>query len=612
MHLRGIDKCGKMSADNVVSFKVHYKRQGAAAADDAGEVRRFTVERDVSTSLAYLVEKLGTVFPELNRRQLALTWQDADGDQVTIGSDEELMIALTEMPGPVYRLTVSAKEGTAAAAAGSKQMSEKGSRQMSEKGSDGGSGSGVLHPGVTCDGCEGKVVGNRFKCLLCDDYDLCGDCESAGRHPEHSMMRIVRPGDAQMLRMLQRRYRPGLACGGENPINITQLPEYLRGWTPNHHPRGKGLVNKPGCRYGGSGRASAGSLGNWAPFVDALMQGWTGSSQTPPAAATAPATVSAAHETAHAAAQAAHEAAHAAASTAAKAAHEAASTAAKAAHEAAIRATAAHAAASGASAAAAAAPEADPYNGMEYLKNVGNFVAAALDPFGIDVLVEIENALGERQRVGGDSSAGTASGPEKEKTILEKQQQQQQTMEQAPAVKEGEKVETETAEQEIDQSAVVGESAAAALEPEKAKSPTPSEGDESEWTMVLPNKTDNNNLKETKTEEEKVAKKAVVEIPIQVGELPAAAAGPVPRVVYADPAGTIYPRLPAADPTPVAAPGPSAPPAAAAHPDPRIQVALQAMLNMGFSNEGGWLATLLEAKNGDIGKVLDVLQPVKK
>merc|ERR1712232_1038346 len=69
---------------------------------------------------------------------------------------------------------------------------------------------------------------------------------------------------------------------------------------------------------------------------------------------------------------------------------------------------------------------------------------------------------------------------------------------------------------------------------------------------------------------------------------------------------SLYPTLTEKPPAEI----PTAP--VASHPDPKIQVALQAMMNMGFSNEGGWLSSLLEAKNGDIGKVLDILQPVKK
>jgi hypothetical protein len=35
-----------------------------------------------------------------------ITWIDNGGDRVTILSDEELIIALTEMKGPVYKLSV--------------------------------------------------------------------------------------------------------------------------------------------------------------------------------------------------------------------------------------------------------------------------------------------------------------------------------------------------------------------------------------------------------------------------------------------------------------------------------------------------------------------------
>merc|ERR1712062_514823 len=43
--------------------------------------------------------------------------------------------------------------------------------------------------------------------------------------------------------------------------------------------------------------------------------------------------------------------------------------------------------------------------------------------------------------------------------------------------------------------------------------------------------------------------------------------------------------------------------------DPKVADALAQMKAMGFSDDGGWLSNLLKAKSGDVGKVLDAIQP---
>ena len=100
----------------------------------------------------------------------------------------------------------------------------------------------------------------------------------------------------------------------------------------------------------------------------------------------------------------------------------------------------------------------------------------------------------------------------------------------------------------------------------------------------------------------------------------------IPIQVFNKEVAPVYPTLPATKGTTTSAAtttttteistqdqgAASAPLKIAVHPDPRIQGASLAMMNMGFSNEGGCLTKLLEAKDGDIGKVLDILQPVKE
>merc|ERR1712213_181009 len=354
-------------ADNV-SFKVYLKDPSQG---EETEVRRFVVDKEVSTSLVYIKEKLVSIFPVLADKIFSVSWTDEDGDSITIDTDEELILALTELPGPVYKLTATVRAA-----------------KKVEEPQEPGVGANMTHHGVTCDGCDkAPIVGFRYKCVVCDDYDLCAACEKAGKHPGHNMMRIT-------------------------------SPEVI----------------------------------------------WP----------------------------------------------------------------------------------------QRLFKRVGDFVAAALDPLGIDVQVDVETPGGQRTTV--KPSAKT------DKTEEDKQDR--------------------------------------AASPEAAKEGTPSSSDDEEWTI----------LSDKKPEAE------AVEIPIQVLDKEVA---------------PVYPTLPAEESTTTSTPRntttsanetqdqgaaapASAPPATAVHPDPRIQVALQAMMNMGFSNDGGWLANLLEAKDGDIGKVLDILQPVKK
>eukprot|EP00048_Salpingoeca_helianthica_P024045 m.29320 g.29320 ORF g.29320 m.29320 type:complete len:403 (-) comp9149_c0_seq6:401-1609(-) len=54
--------------------------------------------------------------------------------------------------------------------------------------------SGVVHPRVVCDGCNSRIVGVRYKCMFCPDFDLCSACEDQDLHrPDHLFVKIRRP-----------------------------------------------------------------------------------------------------------------------------------------------------------------------------------------------------------------------------------------------------------------------------------------------------------------------------------------------------------------------------------------------------------------------------------
>eukprot|EP00092_Neocalanus_flemingeri_P090482 GFUD01114611.1.p1 GENE.GFUD01114611.1~~GFUD01114611.1.p1 ORF type:complete len:474 (+),score=150.41 GFUD01114611.1:96-1517(+) len=468
---------------DTVSYKVKYQH------GEESEVRRFGIDKDVSSSFTYLENKLQHVFPQLRRQSFSIQWNDDEGDIVTVGNDEDLMIALTEMKEVLYKFVVKkVNKGHC----GNKSVNN-----------------GSIHTGVKCDGCQGDVVGFRYKCLICEDFDLCGDCEGFGHHSEHDMIRISNP---QVI-WPQHVFSPLRII---NPKKETSKEEEIKKKKPE--------ASK--CQHGKMIPPSIETL--LGPTFEMMVKALTGQQRGN-------------QETKEKSER-----------TNAEKENNKGNNCSEKAME-------------------------NPFEKLtesiignsKNVESIGKMVSDLLEPLGVNVSVQMKpkNDSTKDQKVETEKAIAE---PEKEKakTEKEKAQPEKETME-----LHGKRVESENLSGYL----------------------SPPLSDDGDWNVI------ENNKPEIKEKDEEL-----------------------PNVLYGSVNGTLYPTLPeilipdakipeeiASIPSTSSASNASTPTPSviAQHSDPKVRVALQAMLNMGFTNDGGWLTNLLEAKQGDIGKTLDVLQP---
>lgn len=214
------------------TFKIYVDKDGTGKNT---EVRRFAAPGCIGTfSFADVLDQLKTYFPCLREKSFRVFWKDSENDQVIISSDDELKIALNENTNQVTKLYVniipSHDDGESAERERLEDMTRPCFFAMG-------------HPTVICDGCNKQVVGFRYKCLQCPDFDLCQTCEAKQLHDRHFMLRMPFTVDIKS-QMNTRGVGEGLFIAGKKKGKRATLDEDT--WCPYVKKHGK----KHGKRHG--------------------------------------------------------------------------------------------------------------------------------------------------------------------------------------------------------------------------------------------------------------------------------------------------------------------------------------------------------------------------
>ncbi|GAV00518.1 hypothetical protein RvY_11352 [Ramazzottius varieornatus] len=183
--------------------------------ESESEIRRFILPSGPG-AFQDLVDKVrGVLGPDV---AFKVYWKDAEGDFVVVTSDTELQAALDSVnnsggQGDLLKLYArimpagnnirsftstssasTARAGAEATASHDEEMKDGTQRKEEQEKAKEPEGP-KEHVGISCDGCEGIVVGTRYKCKKCLNYDLCETCKGKGYHAEHEMEAITEPRD---------------------------------------------------------------------------------------------------------------------------------------------------------------------------------------------------------------------------------------------------------------------------------------------------------------------------------------------------------------------------------------------------------------------------------
>ncbi|XP_033213443.1 sequestosome-1 [Belonocnema kinseyi] len=418
---------------------------------------------------------------------------------------------------------------------------------------------GVRHTGVTCDGCEKGVYGFRYKCIQCADYDLCMGCEAQSLHPEHCMLRI--PVPMQWKNHYTRRLARHM-----NRISKTQSF-----YSPS--------ANVKECPYQGTRceprSRQFGDSPSWMDLVATYVKDWTDvanggcpmkETQQPQQSQPQPQSQGQSQEQPTSAAEAP------------KVSKE--------------RESNAH-----------SRKNSQSDSHIEFLKNIGEHIAQFLDPLGIDVNVQVKNDKAQNTTSGTNTPTFASTSAASVSTSTPKPEAPTQSAEkiQEKTVKFPEEENLTKADDSV------ASGATAILNSSNESSNLEKSSHDTEgWTLL----NENDSPPSTSRSSPVPSRAASVAADFTSTEATKPTV-PSESTSATQPQKPLYPPLPEEGRIYKAA-QPGEMNQLHYHSNPKIQRAIETMMEMGFSNEGGWLTQLLVTKDGDISKALDILAPIRR
>ncbi|CAD8117268.1 unnamed protein product [Paramecium sonneborni] len=127
------------------------------------EIHLFKSQNPTLSDLRSHIQK---IFPNIDLN-FKLTYNDQENDQITLSCQEDFQVLVDEGIQTIKVFVITSQIPKSV---------------PQDK---------MVHQTHTCDGCQtSPIIGSRFKCLECPDYDLCEECQVKNLHNHHQFFKI--------------------------------------------------------------------------------------------------------------------------------------------------------------------------------------------------------------------------------------------------------------------------------------------------------------------------------------------------------------------------------------------------------------------------------------